>query len=66
MSLYTVPADVEPSCVVDLIEDCREVSGMLGSFVPTGARLPLPRRGPSSAVDPSAAALLEGYSEYGS
>ncbi len=34
MSIYTpVPSDVEPTSLLDLVNDCREVAGVLGSTV---------------------------------
>ena len=46
MSLHTpVPSDVEPTSLMDLVADCREVAGVLGSHVidltrPVASRLP--------------------------
>ena len=61
-----VPSDVEAESIVDLVRDCREVSGVLGSFVPTTARLAEP--GPTVPVEISLDAVhaLAGYDEYGS
>jgi len=65
MSAFRTPSDVDPASVIDLIEDCREVSGVLGSFVPTGLRLPQPRAAGAPGIDPATAAMLDGYGEYG-
>lgn len=67
MSLFTaVPADIEPSGMVDLLDDCREVSGLLG--LPAD-HAPLPR--PATLEDPpvidlDTVAVLEGWGAYGS
>ncbi len=63
-----VPADVEPDSIIDLVQDCREISGVLGSFVPTVVRGPEARS--PVVVDLPAmtglAAGLDGYGTYGS
>lgn len=34
MSMHTpVPSDVEPTSLLDLVDDCREVAGVLGSTI---------------------------------
>ena len=61
-----VPADVEPSSIIDLLQDCREVSGVLG-VVPLVVRVP-EARAPRGVVgiDALTAAGLDGYGDYGS
>jgi hypothetical protein len=69
-----VPADVEPDTMIDLVQDCREISGTLGAFVPTVVRIPDARgAAPDGAfgampVEISAGAIdtLAGLSDYGS
>jgi hypothetical protein len=67
MTTHTaVPSEVEAESVVDLAHDCREISGVLGSYAPTVLRLP-----PSRGVLPveicrDAVEALDGYDEYGS
>lgn len=59
-----VPADVEPDSMIDLVQDCREVSGVLGSFVPTVIRVPEARQ--PLVVDLASVAVdLDGYGAYG-
>ncbi len=65
MSLYNhVPADDDADAIIDLVQDCREISGLLGAFVPT-VRMPLGsfRSTGDLAV---AAGVLAGYDDYGS
>lgn len=64
MSLvHPTPADDDADTMVDLVQDCREVSGLLGSFIPA-MRLPA---GPAPLVDLTLAeGMLEGYGSYGS
>ena len=69
-----VPSDLEAESIIDLVHDCREVSGVLGSLVPTTVRLPEPRgavRAVPFGVQPvqislAAVDVLAGYDEYGS
>ena len=62
-----VPADVEPDSILSLVEDCREISGVLGSFVPTVITLPEPRQADLEVqISDLVAAGLDGYDEYGS
>lgn len=65
-----VPSDVEPDSIIDLVHDCREVSGVLGSFVPTVVRIPEARSGAASAgpveISLEAVHALAGYDDYGS
>lgn len=67
MTTHThVPADIEAGSIIDLIEDCREISGVLGNFVPTVIRIPAPRSVLPVDISALTAAGLEGYGEYGS
>jgi hypothetical protein len=51
MSLHTpVPSDVEPTSLMDLVADCREVAGVLGSTV-IDLTKPLASRLPQQVVD---------------
>lgn len=61
-----VPSDVEAESIIDLVHDCREVSGVLGSFVPTTLRLPEPRAAMPVEISLDAVNALAGYDEYGS
>ena len=61
-----VPADVEAASIIDLVQDCREISGVLGPALPLPARLPDARRGVPVEISPRTAAGLDGYGEYGS
>lgn len=65
-----VPSDVEADSLIDLVHDCREISGVLGSFVPTVVRLPEPRPSEGGAmpveISLDAVHALVGYDEYGS
>ncbi len=64
MSLSTrVPSDVEPDTIIDLVDDCREVTGVLG--LPS-SYAPLPRLAHPVEIDLDTAARLEGYEAYGS
>lgn len=60
---HHTPADDDAGTMVDMVHDCREVSGLLGSFVPA-MRLPVPPAGPVDLT--SAHILLDGYDAYGS
>ncbi len=60
-----VPADVEPSSIIDLMQDCREVSGVLGASPPV-VRLPDTRAPIRVDIDALTAAGLDGYGDYGS
>jgi hypothetical protein len=66
MTTHTVPADVEPDSLLDLADDCREVSGMLAPFVIDLTNIPAPRRGLPFLIPEQSASVLEGYGEYGS
>lgn len=67
MSIHTaVPSEVEAESIVDLVHDCREISGVLGSFVPTVIRIPEARGAMPVEISLDAVHALEGYDEYGS
>ena len=67
MSMHTaVPSDVEAESIIDLVHDCREISGVLGSFVPTVVRIPEARGAMPVEISLDAVNALEGYDEYGS
>lgn len=67
MTTYNpVPSDVEAESIIDLVEDCREVSGVLGSFVPTVIVLPEARTADPVEISAFVAAGLDGYEAYGS
>ncbi len=61
-----VPADVEADSIVDLVEDCREVSGMLAPYFPTEVRIPPARTEAPVEIDLTTASALSGYEDYGS
>jgi len=65
-STHHVPADDEAETIVDLVHDCREISGVLGSFVPTVIRIPEARPAAPVEISLDAVQALEGYSTYGS
>lgn len=65
-STSPVPSDVEAASIIDLVHDCREISGVLGSFVPTVVRLPEPRPALPVEISLDAVHALAGYDEYGS
>ena len=59
-----VPADVEPASLADLVDDCREVSGVLAPWFAGAVRVPAPR--PVVVDVPVAAGIdLDGYGDYG-
>ena len=65
-----VPADVEPTSLADLVDDCREVSGVLAPWFAGAVRVPAPRSlvggGPMPVQIPAAAGIdLDGYGDYG-
>ena len=65
MSLHTLmPADVDPDSIIDLVQDCREISGVLGSFVPA-ARDADTRGAAPVDISQTTAESLDGYEEYG-
>jgi hypothetical protein len=61
-----VPSDVEAESIIDLVHDCREISGVLGSFVPTVVRIPEARGALPVEISPDAVNALIGYDDYGS
>ena len=61
-----VPADVEPDSFIDLVDDCREVSGMLAPFVIDLTNIPMPRTNTPFVIPAQTADALAGYEEYGS
>ncbi len=61
-----VPSDVDAESIIDLVHDCREISGVLGSFIPTVVRLPEPRGALPVEISLDAVNALTGYGEYGS
>ena len=66
MTTHTqVPADVEADSIIDLVHDCREVSGMLGSFVPAARTADTRGAGPVD-ISTLTALSLAGYEDYGS
>ena len=66
MTTHTqVPADVEADSIVDLVQDCREISGVLGSFVPT-VRIPDARGAMPVEIGALTVGSLDGYGDYGS
>jgi hypothetical protein len=66
MSTHTVPADVEPDSIIDLVDDCREVSGMLAPFVIDLTDIPMARTAMPFAIPAQTADRLEGFEDYGS
>jgi hypothetical protein len=66
MTTHMVPADVEPDSITDLVDDCREVSGMLAPFVIDLTNIPRQGRVMPFQIPAQTAAALEGYEEYGS
>lgn len=66
MSIHTaVPSEAEAESIIDLVHDCREISGVLGSFVPTVVRVPEARGAMPVEISLDAVNALEGYDEYG-
>ena len=65
MTTHTVPADVEPDSIIDLVDDCREVSGMLAPFVIDLTRIPTQDHVLAFAIPAQTADALEGYELYG-
>jgi hypothetical protein len=63
---HHVPADDEAETIIDLVHDCREISGVLGSFVPTVLRIPEARSAAPLEISLDAMNALAGYEEYGS
>ncbi len=63
---HYVPADDDAETIIDLVHDCREISGVLGSFVPTVIRIPEARTSASVEISLEAVHAMAGYEEYGS
>jgi hypothetical protein len=62
-----VPADDEATSIIDLVEDCREVSGVLAPYVPAEVvlRLPLTRPAHTLEIDAVVAAGVgERWGDY--
>ena len=67
MSIHPhVPADDDPTSVVELADDAREVSGVLAPYVPGEIRLPSPRGLLPFEIDPAALAGADAWGDYGS
>jgi hypothetical protein len=66
MTTHTVPADVEPDSIIDLVDDCREVSGMLAPFVVDLTNIPMQAGVKPFLIPAQTVAALDGYEEYGS
>ena len=67
MTTHTpVPADVEPESMDDLLEDCREVSGVLAPWYSGAIRVPAPRADVPVEIPAGTVAGLDGYGDYGS
>ncbi len=60
-----VPGDVEAESLVDLVQDCREISGVLGSVVPAAPAVDTRGVMPVE-IGALTAAGLDGYGDYGS
>ncbi len=58
-----VPADDDATSIIDLVEDCREVSGVLAPYLTldTVLRLPEARQAMPIEID---AAVAAGYGDY--
>lgn len=61
-----VPADDDADTIIDLVEDCREVSGVLAPYFAGTIRLPEPRAVLPLEIDDSVAAGIADWSDYGS
>jgi len=61
-----VPADDDATSMVDLVDDAREVSGVLGPYLPAQLRLPAGRGARPVPIGPRAVAGVEGWGDYGS
>ena len=61
-----VPADDEPTSMIDLVDDCREVSGVLAPYFTGEIRLPAPRSVSLLEIDATVAAGAAEWSDYGS
>ncbi len=65
-TFHHVPSEDEAETIIDLVHDCREISGVLGSFVPTEIRIPDARGAIPVEISLDAVDALAGYGEYGS
>jgi hypothetical protein len=63
---HHVPADDDPQSVIDLVDDAREVSGVLAPYVPGEIRLPSPRGVLPFEIDAAALVGADGWGDYGS
>ena len=63
---HHVPADDDAETIIDLVHDCREISGVLGSFVPVVIRIPEARGAMPVEISLDAVNALAGYDDYGS
>ncbi len=61
-----VPADVDADSIIDLVEDCREVSGVLSPYLPLEIRLPEARPALAIEIADPVAAGMDGWGDYGS
>ena len=60
-----VPADDEATSMIDLVEDCREVAGVLAPYLPLHVRLPEARSPHPVEIDAAiAAGVGEGWGDY--
>ena len=66
MTTHSVPADLDPDSMLDLIDDAREVSGMLAPYVIDLTNIPAPRSPLPFSIPAQSAAVVDGYEEYGS
>ena len=67
MSLHPhVPSDDDATSIIDLVEDCREVSGVLAPYLPAVIRLPEARTAPAVQIPAAMAAGVAGWGDYGS
>ncbi len=62
----TVPSSVDADSFIDLADDCREVSSVLAPYVIDLTKVPTARSHPAFLIPAQSAAVLDGYSTYGS
>lgn len=69
MSLHPSLRSDDDETLIDLVDDCREVSGVLAPYVPHTVSLPAPRDPATGEValpiDEAAVAGLSGWGDYG-
>ncbi len=66
MTTYTaVPAETDPTSILDLVEDCRQFAGALGA-PPAERTLPECSTGGPVRISAATARSLAGFGEYGS